>query len=110
MGAAVIATGPFRRMVDTRLVGKNSDDLIEEYGVATWSGASAVVDWLALSYVCEVLTAEFTPIKATGYTAADGPISTDGTVDTSRITVAREGHAEDVASYYYRILGKPKNA
>ncbi len=110
MSAATIASGPFRFNVPANTVGANSDDLVEEYGTGTWSGATVDVDELALTYIEEVVCATFNPIKATGYTAADGAITTDGIITSGAITVARVGHTESTASYYYRILGKRKQS
>jgi hypothetical protein len=105
MGTATIASGPWRNSVPIKLMGTDSDNLVEETGIATWSGGTVDSDELALSYVGEVLSASFTPKIAAG--SADPPMGTDGTITTGAITVGRTAHADGASSYYYRILGKP---
>ncbi len=110
MGNATINKGPYRRAVPQKLMGKDSDELIIEYGEFTWSGVDVVADELALSFISEVIMPKFTKKSATGVTAADGEVVTDGVISSGKITVARTGHADNASIVIYEITGISKNS
>lgn len=107
MTDATISKGAFRRFVDVRKIGKDSDNLVVEYGEFAWSGVDVVADELALTYISQVIMPKFTKKSATGLTAADGEVVTDGVITAGAITVARTGHADNVSTVFYEITGRP---
>lgn len=109
MADVTMASGPYRLAVPIKLMGTDSDALVLEYGVATFGDTVDVAE-LPLSYISEVCWAGFTWKSATGTTVADGQVSTDGVVTSGAITVARTGHIDLAASFYYLILGRQKVA
>lgn len=109
MSDASIGVGPFRRFVDERLIGENSDELVVEYGEFTWTSA-ADVDELPLSYIDQFVMAKFTKKSATGVTQADGETVTDGVITSGKLTIARTAHADTTQTVFYEITGYPRKS